>query len=58
VVLNRWGWMMGTGLYLDDVDAALAKIDAQQSRNIESTMLWIAGLAIMSAVVVAGVGWR
>ncbi|MES2320015.1 MAG: cache domain-containing protein [Pseudomonadota bacterium] len=53
VPLANWGWMMGTGIYLDDVDAALAKIDAQQSRNIESTMLWIGVLAIMSALVVA-----
>lgn len=53
VPINNWGWMMGTGIYLDDVDAALAKIDAQQSRNIQSTMLWIGGLAIMSALVVA-----
>ena len=41
--MDNWGWMIGTGIYLDDVDAALAKIDAQQSRNIEGTMLWIAG---------------
>ena len=32
---------------------ALAKIDEQQSRNIQGTMLWIGGLAIMSALVVA-----
>jgi two-component system NarL family sensor kinase len=51
--MENWGWMIGTGIYLDDVDAALAKIDAQQSRNIESTMQWIAGLAIVSALVVA-----
>lgn len=51
--MERWGWMVGTGIYLDDVDATLAKIDVQQSRNIESTMQWIAGLAILSAVVVA-----
>ena len=54
--MNKWGWMMGTGIYLDDVDAALAKIDAQQSRNIQSTMLWIAALAIVSALVVASSG--
>lgn len=53
VPIANWGWMMGTGIYLDDVEAALAKIDAQQSRNIQSTMLWIAALAIMSALVVA-----
>ena len=53
IPIANWGWMMGTGIYLDDVDAALAKIDAQQSRNIESTMLWIGALAILSALVVA-----
>lgn len=51
--MTHWGWMIGTGIYLDDMDEALAKIDAQQSRNIESTMLWIGALAILSALVVA-----
>ncbi len=53
IPINNWGWMLGTGIYLDDVDAALAKIDEQQSRNIQGTMLWIGGLAITSALVVA-----
>ncbi|SHH10879.1 cache domain-containing protein [Massilia sp. CF038] len=57
VPVANWGWMMGTGIYLDDVDAALAKIDAQQSRNIRGTMLWIAAMAIVSALVVAGSGY-
>ncbi|WP_194720934.1 cache domain-containing protein [Noviherbaspirillum malthae] len=53
VTLERWGWMLGTGIYLDDVDNALAKIDAQNSVNIRSTMLWIAVIAIASALTVA-----
>lgn len=53
VVLQRWGWMLGTGIYLDDVDRALAKVDAQVSGNIQSTMLWIAGIAIVSTLVIA-----
>lgn len=56
VAIKDWGWIMGSGLYLDDVDAALAKIDAQQSRNIETTMWWIAGLAILSALVIGSLG--
>lgn len=56
VLIPDWGWMMGSGLYLDDVDAALEKVDAQQKRNIETTMWWIAGLAILSALVVASSG--
>ena len=53
VILEQWGWMLGTGIYLDDVDAALSRIDMQSSGNIYSTMLWIAAIAIASAVVIA-----
>jgi two-component system NarL family sensor kinase len=56
VPMPRWGWMMGTGIYLDDVDAALAKVAAQQSQAIETTMEWIAALAILSALVVGSSG--
>jgi two-component system NarL family sensor kinase len=56
VPIAGWGWMMGSGLYLDDVDAALEKVDAQQSHNIRATMWWIAGLAILSALVVGSSG--
>lgn len=47
-----WGWMLGTGVYLDDVDNALAEIDSQVSRNIEDTMFWIAGIAFLAVVVI------
>jgi two-component system NarL family sensor kinase len=52
VPMERWGWMMGTGIYLDDVERALARIDAQQRGNIQNTMLWIAAIAILSALAV------
>ena len=56
VPIDQWGWIMGTGIYLDDVEAALAQVDVQQSRNIESTLWWIALLAIVSAASVGSVG--
>lgn len=56
VPVAHWGWTMGTGIYLDDVEAALEEVDAQQSANIEETLLWIAGLATLAALVVAGGG--
>ncbi|NNG23649.1 cache domain-containing protein [Telluria aromaticivorans] len=56
VPVANWGWVMGTGIYLDDVERALAQVDAQQSRNIEETLLWIAGLAILASSAVAGAG--
>lgn len=53
VSLDRWGWMLGTGIYLDDVETALEKIEKQVSPNIRNTMLWIAGIAIASALIIA-----
>jgi two-component system NarL family sensor kinase len=38
------------------VQAALDQVDAQQSRNIETTMWWIAGLAILATLVIGGAG--
>jgi two-component system NarL family sensor kinase len=47
---------MGSGLYLDDVQAALDRVDAQQSLNIRTTMWWIAGLATFSTLLIGGAG--
>ena len=52
IELPDWGWVLGTGVYLDDVDGALAKIDSQVSRNIDNTMLWIAAIAFLSAAAI------
>ncbi|HEY8023182.1 MAG TPA: cache domain-containing protein [Burkholderiaceae bacterium] len=53
VMLDRWGWMLGSGLYLDDVDAALDKIDQQSARNIRNNMIILAGIAAASALAIA-----
>jgi two-component system NarL family sensor kinase len=53
ISLPDWGWVLGTGIYLDDVDAVVNKIDTQISRNIQNTMLWITGIAIASVLVIA-----
>lgn len=50
--LPDWEWMLGTGVYLNDVEEALSKIDAEISRNIDNTMLWIAGIAFLAAAVI------
>ncbi|XHS76953.1 cache domain-containing protein [Burkholderiaceae bacterium UC74_6] len=45
VALPRWRWMIGTGLYLDDIQAAEAQLDRQTASNIRKTMLWLACMA-------------
>ena len=46
----RWGWMFGTGIYLDDVAAGTQKIREQTAANITSIML---GLAVVAVVGIA-----
>lgn len=53
VPLPRWGWMVGTGLYLDDVDTALAHIDAAAAADIDRTMKWIDAIAVAGLAVIA-----
>ena len=54
VGLQRWGWMIGTGIYLDDVQATLDQLDQQGSANIAKTMGWIAGIALLALGLVGG----
>ena len=46
VGLQRWGWMVGTGIYLDDVQATLDALERQGRANIDKTTGWIAIIAI------------
>ena len=41
VLLPNWGWVLGTGIYLDDVHGVLAKVDEQVAVNNYDTLLWI-----------------
>jgi two-component system, NarL family, sensor kinase len=41
VTFERWGWMVGTGIYLDDVNTALSQTGRQASSNIRHTLFLI-----------------
>jgi len=56
VALQRWNWMLGTGLYLDDIQATLAQLDRQVSANVRSTLLWIAGMAVLGVGLISATG--
>ncbi|BBU30180.1 sensor kinase [Burkholderia sp. THE68] len=53
VPLPRWGWMMGTGIYLEDVETTLARIDSQAAVNIERTLMWIGAIALAGLAIIA-----
>ncbi|KUM41544.1 cache domain-containing protein [Pseudomonas sp. EpS/L25] len=50
--LQRWGWVLGTGLYLDDVDAALAQVRHDVAAGIRTTLLASAGVALVAVLLV------
>ena len=56
VALPRWHWMVGTGLYLDEMQAAEAQLDRQTSANIHQTLLWLAAIACtgLAAITLSG----
>lgn len=41
--LERWRWMVGTGIYLDELDAVMMQLDDNLAASERSTMLWIGG---------------
>jgi two-component system NarL family sensor kinase len=59
VSLPNWGWMLGTGMYLDDIAAIKeirGRIQASSTAAVGRTMRWIAVIAVLAVVVVASLG--
>jgi len=57
VMLPRWNWMLGTGIYLDDVDAAAAQMKDNLFKSYSETLLWmsVVGVAAALSIFAAGV---
>ena len=56
VMLPRWGWMLGTGIYLDDVDAAAVRMRGNLVDSVRQTLLGLAAVAVLALIVVFGGG--
>jgi two-component system NarL family sensor kinase len=55
LTIPGWDWVIGTGLYLDDVQAALQAIETSARANIEATRKRLYGIAAL-CVVLIGLG--
>lgn len=54
VGLDKWEWMLGTGVYLDDVYAQTAAANADLRSSINSTFFTVALIAVPSVLLVFG----
>lgn len=53
VLIEPWGWMMGTGIYLDDIYRDLDAAQASMNKNISNslfTVLFILGLTVATVL--------
>ena len=50
--LPKWGWILCTGIYLEDVEYVLKKVDMQVTDNNRDTMRWIGGVACLGMAVI------
>lgn len=46
VYLDNWDWVIGSGLYLDDVNAQIAQIQQKLQSNVQQTRVFLLTLAI------------
>nr|WP_211163018.1 cache domain-containing protein [Aromatoleum diolicum] len=52
VQLDRWGWVLGTGIYLDDVETVRTTLRDRMSSRIAGTVVGFTGVAIIAALIV------
>lgn len=50
--LDKWGWMLGTGVYLDDVFAQTAAAKADLREKIRDTFMVVALIAVPAVMIV------
>jgi two-component system NarL family sensor kinase len=56
--LDGWEWWIGTGLYVDDLDDAVAALRGTVDENISTTLQLIISLALAAVVIVGFFGAR
>jgi two-component system NarL family sensor kinase len=56
VALPQWNWMLGTGLYLDSIQATLAQLEAEARSNVTGTLWLIGGIALAALLLISASG--
>lgn len=51
-LLDKWGWMVGTGIYTDDLDQQVAVMQSTMDKHINQTSVVILSIALISAALI------
>lgn len=52
MMLDKWGWMLGTGIYIDDVELATLKSRQEVASGVLTTVLAIASFSLIAVLVI------
>lgn len=56
IQIPRWGWMVGTGLYVDDIAKEVAKTRQQVTQNIRNTFFTVLVITASTAIIIVMIG--
>lgn len=51
--IDSWGWMLGTGLYLDDIRSEVNLVNATIGRSVQRSFLWVMGFGLLAVLLAA-----
>ncbi len=51
-LLDNWGWMVGTGMYIDDLDNQVMTMQSSMDKHIKQTSFVILAIALISAALI------
>ncbi len=51
-LVKKWDWIIGTGVYIDDVDETMAAIEAEINQEIKSQIFKMVGIIFFVSVVI------
>jgi two-component system NarL family sensor kinase len=56
VALDKWGWMLGTGIYIDDVVTQVQMFKADVKERVDDVFFLIMGIALVAVLIVSAAG--
>ena len=57
ISLDKWEWMIGTGLYIDDIEKGVASIKDKARKSTYNTLLLTSMIAIAATLLIALIGF-
>ncbi|WP_085579320.1 cache domain-containing protein [Thalassospira mesophila] len=52
LMLDKWGWMIGTGIYIDDISQQVTEIETEVAAHIRETTISIIGITVLAVLLV------